>query len=606
MASLFAPSDVKPNQPLTPPEEARSATPVTALDVIASPSDMELVGRIRTLFQRARAERKPIVQQWVRNYRVMRNRTWRAGRLDWMPQPEVPEVRSTIGALVAWLTDQRPEFDLDAVAQPYGPYSGMFQSLATDMKTAMDASWQTYLYEREVETMVWDSYQYGVGVLKTVWDPKLADGMGDVSTRRIDPFTFYPDPAGTDDESCNYFFEVRTISLQELDRRFPGAADKFSLQGFTENVDEAPRLRLGTGMIPRANPGAISPATSASYGLPGQGRVQAATNDTGVTLIEAWLREHVPSKDGKRVYDSWRCICIAGPHVLMNKRADEILPFKKHPYDVYRPESTGEYFPQSMVELLTPSQLSINHALASIEQNIDLAANPPFKESTRSGLQRTKINPSQPGVRVTVAAGDTESGWMTPPSLPLAGLELVKFHIQEMERTSGLYAISSQMGNSRISADVYDSAQEAGFVRIRLAQRNLEFVLRSVGQKYAAIVAEFYTEPRFLALVGPDGMRSIAMLRGRHFYVPSPGADPADPQVPLRFEVAVRAGSMLPTSRNARIGEIDTLYAMGAVDRPVVLEAHKIPNRQAILERIAEMEAKGTFAPPGARQRSGR
>jgi hypothetical protein len=73
--------------------------------------------------------------------------------------------------------------------------------------------------------------------------------------------------------------------------------------------------------------------------------------------------------------------------------------------------------------------------------------------------------------------------------------------------------------------------------------------------------------------------------------------------MPLRFQVNVRAGSMLPTSRNARVAEVDTLYAMGAVDRPVVLEAHKIPNRQAILERIAEMEAKGTFQPPGARQR---
>lgn len=598
MTQLFAPTSSKPGQFNTPSPRVQD---ITNLAVNPSSSDTELVGRLRTLFQRARAERKPVLQQWVKNYRVMRNRTWRPGRLDWMPQPEIPEVRSTLASCVAWLTDQRPQFDLDAIAAPYGQTAALFEGLANDMSTAMQASWEAYLYESVVETAVWDAYSYDKGIFKTTWDASLADGMGDVSFLRIDPFTWYPNPEATSDRDLAYCFEARTISLQELDRRFPGAAAKFDVSGYTENVDEMPRLRLGTGMLPRANPGAISPNTNNTYGLPGQSREHASRNEQGVTLIECWLREHTTTSAGK-IYDAWRCICIAGPHVLMNKRADEFLPFSTHPYDFFSPESTGEMYGQAMVELLTPSQISINHVLASIEQNIDLSANPPFKESTRSGLQRTKIDPSRPGTRVTVNAGDNESGWMTPPSLPLAGLQLANFHLQEMERTSGLSAIMQQMGSARISADVYDSAQEAGFVRIRLAQRNLEFCLRKVGQKYAAIVAEFYLEPRFISLVGPDGQKTTNYLRGHHFYMPS--ADGT--QSPLRFQVSVRAGSMLPTSRNARIAEIDTLFAMGAVDRPVVLEAHNVPNRQAILDRIGEMEAKGTFNPPGARQRTRR
>ena len=579
------------------------------VDIAVNPSMSEqaLVAKVRELFQRARLERKPVISQWQKNFRIMRNRTWGTNRLSWMPQPEVPECRSTVASCVAWLTDNRPEFELGAVAAPYSPYSGFFNQLGEDMKVAIDSSWQTYGYESEVETAVWDAYQYDIGIFKTTWDPSLADGLGDVSMRRVDPWTWYPDPNATNKQNMNYCLEVRTISLQELDRRFPGAAAKFDVQGYQESVDQQPDLRRGgSPRMPMANPGAISPATSARYGLPGQSREHASRDDTGVTLIECWLREHAytEGKNGAppKVYEVWRCICIAGPHVLLNKRADEMYPFTTHPYDIWRPEETGEFYGQSMVELLTPSQISINHALASIEQTLDLIANPPFKESTRSGLQRTKISPSQPGARVTVAAGDNESGWMQGlPNNVATNIQLVQFHLERMEHTAGLSAISQGIVGGRLASDVYDAAQEAGFVRIRLAQRNLEFALRQIGQKYASFIAEFYTEPRFLELVGPDGGQSFKALQGRHFYVPGKNGE-----VPLRFKVAVRAGSMLPTSRNARVAEIDTLFAMNAVDRPVVLEAHKIPNREQILERMAEMDAKGVTQGPGARQRARR
>lgn len=583
------------------PKYAPGAQPI---NVAAAPTldDMELVGRIRTLFSRARSERRPTVAQWTKNYRIMRNRTWLTQRPDWMPAPEVPECRSIVASCVAWLTDQRPQFELTATAAPFNAYSGFFENIAMDMKTAVNAAWQTYLYERVVERCAWDAYQYDIGVFKTFWNPALADGMGDLDIRRLDPFTLYPDPAGTTWDDCNYFIEARSISLQELDRRFPGAAAKFDVQGYTENIDEMPSLRQGVGTMPRANAGAIAPATNARYGLPGQSRERASRDDTGVTLLECWLREHTTFEGANgqtKVREHWRCVCIAGPHVLLNKRADELLPFAIHPYDFFIPEDLGELYGQAMVELLAPSQISVNRLLSSMQQNIDLTGNPVFMESTRSGLQRQKIT-NKPGQRVTVASGDQGAGWLTPPALNAQMMELITFHMNEMERTSGLSAISrGVMTGGRMASDVYDSVLEAGFVRVRLAQRNLEYALRNVGQKAVAIIAEFYTEPRFLSLVGPDGEKTSRVLRARHFYVPSD-----DGSAPMRFNINVQAGSMLPTSRMARIAEYDTLFGMGAVDRPVVLEAHDVPNRKAIADRIAEQEAKGTFAAPGARQRT--
>lgn len=582
-----------------------TATPV---NVEAPPSlaDDELIGRVRTLFQRARAARKPIINQWNRNHRVMRNRTWTSDLAAWMPAPEVPEIRPIIASCVAWVTDQRPDFDVAPAAQPFSPFYDFYNSLAVDMKTAMNAAWVSYRWESEIEKVVWDGYQWGIGWLTVDWDPTLADGLGDASLRRVDPWTIYVDPAATSEADMNYIIEARRISLQELDRKFPGAARKFGVQGAFEDIDEAPQTYRPAGQVPRSNPGAVAPATSARWGLPGQARIstQAADDTAGVTLLKCWLREHTVTKndDGTtKVYDSWRCVVIAGPHVLLNKRAEDILPFPRHPFVRYAPEDFGELYSQSMVELLASSQLSINRLLQSFLLAIDLTANPPFVEDTRSGTQRTKLTPNRPGQRISVAPG-SRADWMESRQVNPSMMEGVRFFIGEMRNISGLSSIAqAQAPGGRNSTDVLDNVLEAGFVRIRLALRNLEFALREAGELVASMISEFYTEPRMVSMVGPSGTKTSLAVRGRHFYCTTDkGA------IPMRFQLQVRAGSSVPTSRGARMAEADTLFAMGGIDRRALLDAHDFPNRELILERITQAEQAGLFSPPGARQRAGR
>ena len=64
----------------------------------------------------------------------------------------------------------------------------------------------------------------------------------------------------------------------------------------------------------------------------------------------------------------------------------------------------------------------------------------------------------------------------------------------------------------------------------------------------------------------------------------------ADAQV--RVQIAVEAGSSLPTSKSARMAEADTLFAMNGIDREALLEAHNFPNRAKITSRMRELEAQ--------------
>lgn len=567
---------------------------------IPSDADVQLVNRVRALYARAREYRRPRVVRWNRSYRVLRNRTW-LGTSAWYPQTEVPEVHPIIESLVGWLTDQRPTFDVVPGIPQGTPYYDMMMQLGDDLRVAMYVNWQRRHHETTLELICRDAYVHGAGIFKTVWDNTLESGIGDATFRRVDPYAFFPDPQATSCDDANYFIEARKVSLQELDRRFPGAAKKLGLTEETvADVDQRPDDDH-SGEAPKANPGAISAGSAGRFGLPGQGRMSVSDDEAGVVMLEAWIREH-DVVDGALV-DGWRCIVIAGRHVLLNERAVDLWDHGQHPYDRYVVAETGDFWGLSMVEMLTPSQRMINRLLAAAQNNIELTGNPVFLENSNSGIARTRVT-NKPGQRLSVnpTAGGVgnAAGWLTPPPIRSDLTMFVQFYIGEMERISGLTAINRGMApGGRNAASVVESLQEASFVRVRMAARNLERSLRDVGNKVAALIAEFYTEPRMVALVGPNGERTARTLIAKHFYMPT-GDDTLD-MLPFSFQLLVQAGSMLPTSRQARAAEAQTLYALGAIDDLALLEAVDWPNRQQVYQRTQQLRAAGVGA-PGQRQ----
>lgn len=590
------------------PDALAKELPQSSPKPLAPPTadDLELASAIRNLFFRARAARRPLVAEWSKNYRILSNRTWLSTRPSWLPNPEVPEIYPIVSSITGWMTDQRPTLQVIPASEPHSPYHEFYAQLGNDLQTAMSATWMVNEYEAEIEQVIWDGMTCGAGIFKSGWDHTLHDGMGDAILRRVDPYTFYPDPNATSMKDANYFIEVRTMSLQELDRRHPGAWNLIGRGGMIEDTDEAPTQLDAQGTMPKANPGALSPATTPRYGLPGQSRLSAtdATEDMGVTVFEAWIREHETKTDddgNEVVHDGWRVIVMASNHILLNEPAKELWGHGQQPYDRWVPNRTGEFWGGvPMVSLLRPAQLSINRLLAAAQLHIELTGNPVFKESPRAGIQRTKIT-NKPGQRLTVGEGSTAE-WLTGPQLTQDIPAMVSFYIGEMERVSGLSSIArGMMPSGRPAQGTIADIQESSFVRIRLGQRNLEWALRSAGEKIASLICEFYTQPRLVAIVGPSAETSSRALTGRHFYVPT-----NEGRVPMRFQLLVQAGSSLPTSRGARISEADTLYAMGALDDMALLEAHDWPNHRMIAQRVMEAKATGVMQPPGARQRTQR
>ena len=564
--------------------------------------DPQLSGKVRQLYNDAKSARQLRIDRWQRAYRLVNNQSWSPLREAWQPTPAASEIYPIIASLAGWMTDMRPGLEVLPMMDPGTPIANALQQLAQDLENVMKSSWINNEEDSELYKVLFDAFIYGTGFFKTIWEPALADGMGDAHATRLDPFAMYPDPQAHNMYDGNYYIEVRRMSLQELDRRFPGTAKRLrDVAGMKDEaiVEREDPFKTG-GQIPMANTGAISPVTAPMWGLPGQDR-DHVFRDEGITVFECWMREHSQDDNG-HVLDRWRLVMTCADEVLMDSPAEELYHHGQHPYDRFVLQDLGEFWGIALVDHLAPLQICLNRLLAAVQSHAELVGNPVFLEPTNSGIPRTRIT-NKPGQRLSVnqaAVGSIQ--WLQPPTMAKEVSDLIQFYISEMERVSGLSAtVRGFAPTGRNAEGVIDSVQESAFVRVRLALRSLEGTLRGVGRKKASLISDFYTEPRLISIVGDTGQQTFTALRKNHFYARDVGDDrPA----PFRFTIVVQSVGEQPVSQSARQANATRLFAMGGIDRMALLEAFDYPNQAAINDRIGKLEAIGAFQPPSSRSGS--
>lgn len=605
----------------------------------ASLKDLETITRLDQLYVQARLKKRRYYDDWRRNYLLLNCKMWTDWRSsNWMPSPQDSEIYPIVASLIAWMTDQMVCFSCSASADPHTLYAQWLSKLSNDLENVLQSNWTNYAMDCQEALMLWDAALFGSGILKTIWDAGACDGLGDAMIRRIDPWQFYPDPNATCMEDSQYFIEEMRLSFDEVQRRYPLAYDKlmaaeaFFEQDAGSDLDFRPNIYDDT-TFPKANAGLLPTASSGNYGaaqntfgLPGQGRRnKGSILSNGVIVREYWLRENrvesiedSPQKEKPNpefdypdtiVYDEWRVVVVASGVILLDEYASDLWGSGRHPYSRFSFDDIGEFWGMALVSHLAPPQIAINRLLASVQHNAELIGNPIFLESDDSGISRTAII-NRPGQRLRTKGGPNASatppGWMPPPQMPPFIQELIQFWINRMENISGLGG--SSKGNlppARTPSASVVSSQESGFVRIRQGMRNLESCLREAGNLVCELITENYTTPRVIAIVGPDGEQTSLSLAARHFYDPND-----DGALPWKFSILIDAGANNPTSRQSRIAEADTLFALHAIDQQALLEAHAYPHAMEILQRMKEDMLSQLLAKqnsgPGNRVRSGR
>lgn len=566
-----------------------------------SVENADLAGYVTNLFRKAKTKRKPLVNQWTKNYQILRNRTWGV-RKEWLPSPEIPEIYPIVATLTAWQTDTAPTIEAVPAATPNTPFYQQVVALTEDLSQIMLSVWRSEDFAAELEKILWDANVYGIGVAKVLWDANRGGGLGNPIMQRLDPFRWYPDPDATCMEDALYFCEfTANLPAQELEKRFPGSLAKVGT-ALQDDGDMAPdQVRgLRSPSNTRANPLSVPTDNPAVNNVFKPSRVIGGGNDPSevpaYSLIECWLK--TPVKDSQR--DAWRYIAVVGDTVLMDRPALDFWSHGQHPYVRYVPHDTGEFYGTSLVEMLSKPQLSINRLLASIEQNIWLTGNPVSLIGNRTGLARSTIT-TRPGQQLHINGNIADVGYLQPPQAnPTQTEHLIDYYTSRMEAISGLSSIvRGQQMTGRNAQGVVDSIQEAAFVRIRMNLRNLERMLTKAGNLVAALICEFYDVPRYVPILGSDGAKTAKMLHTQHFYLSSPDGK----QAPLKAGVQIRTGSDLPTSRSGRISEALALAGMGMLDQEAVLDVLDWPGRASIIPRMRELAAaQGALGAPPTRR----
>jgi hypothetical protein len=442
--------------------------------------------------------------------------------------------------------------------------------------------------------------------------------MGNAQLLRVDPWTFYPDPNCNDMTDMQYCFEVHKWTMSEIERKFPDTSHalldelRLAADGGDDGIGRP--QTTWSPRYPMANPGNLPGSNATAWGLPGQAGTGAANVlDNGVNVYECWIRENYrderpatdigrPEGDEEVVWDQWRVVVYSGNHVLLDELAVNLWDHDRHPYERFVDEEMGEFWGTPITSHLAPCQTSINRFLSSIQANAELIGNPIFMDVAGSGLSRTQIV-NRPGLRLqksgaAATQGNAQPDWLRPPELSQFVLQTVQFWIGRMENISGLSGPQKgQPTSGRQAQQTVQATQEAGFVRIRSSLRNLERTLGACGNLLANLIVQNYDVPRVVAIIGEEGKDTAIRFAARHWYMPR--KDPKTGKVtgvPMKFSLVCRMGSQAPTSRQARIAEIDALAAMGMVDRLTVLQYHGIKNAQQIDQKLTQQQALAAAA----------
>lgn len=627
---FFAPGRIPPKSHPVPERDKPKTSPQTHIDpqkaiksapsnITRTPSDdIELLNRLKYLYNAAKREKQRHYARWTRNYRLVNNQFTTPTSASWAPYPRDSEIFPTCSALVAWMTDQNTLIDATPIADPHSPFYDFISKISEDLSLVIYSTWQNEDFDGQIKLTLWDAFLYGAGIFKNVWDNSLDAGYGNAALRRVDPYAFYPDPNATSLLDAEYFVEVKRVSMDELERRFPNKIAELEAGSMMDaEGDPKPQLAGSNSLPDPPNLGSL-PSGNGMWSRGGQRNSRTNTLPL-ITCYEYWIRENdleeedysdLPEEDRPQlaeaqVRDRWRVIIVANNVILFDEYAEDLWDGGWQPYERYVFDDIGEFYGIALVDHLAYPQIYINRLLTALQHNTELTGNPVFVSPTNAGLSRIGIV-NKPGQRLDVnpAAMAVGAGphWVEPPAMPATAMDLVNFWISRIENASGLSAIvRGATPSQRNSQGVISSIQEAAFVRIRAGLRNLEKTLENCSSKIADLISEFYTEPRMISVIGPDGTQLSKVLSSRHFYGPTKKGG-----APLKFTINIQAGSSTPTSRQARIAEADTLFAMGALDRRSLLEAHQYPHIATVIERINAGIADGTFAPPGARQRTQR
>jgi hypothetical protein len=172
-----------------------------------------------------------------------------------------------------------------------------------------------------------------------------------------------------------------------------------------------------------------------------------------------------------------------------------------------------------------------------------------------------------------------------PPALPNYIMEAAKMMVDGLEKLSGITEVVEGRRPGQVTSGVaLESLAIMAQTVIRLKARQLDNLIQRVGQKLIARIFQFYTTDRVFNFVGDGKIQNYLFEREKIRELIKKDGMKAFQD--YQFKV-------VPTSSLAMTkwqkGLIATqLFQLGLIDNEATLEALEFPNREEIMQRMAQ------------------
>lgn len=592
---------------------------VTNNDV--STEEQNEVAEITDIFHTFKRYRKRFDEKWMDYYRLLRGIHWDSKRPAWKNSEVVNLIWQTIQSQIPLQTDVRPRFS-------FLPQEPQDRFVADILDSVADSEFEKFNWIRTVFEVLFDGWIYGTGYASVNYDPSLEYGAGASVFLSEDPHHCYPDPDANEinDTKSEIFFYAKPIATHKLKRKYPDKADKIK----PDIMDRIKKDKTETRNFKITYYNSDRDLPEGTFG----NQDQNTTDDVPRTfVIHAFMKpndvveEHTQDVDDNgspidkftlsKAHPNGRHVVIANGMILEDgdlTYEDNLFPFAKYNNYIL----PREFYGVSEAEQLSSPQIVFNKILSFSLDSLAMAGNPIWIVDTTSEIDTDNLN-NVPGAVIEKAPGSEvrrESG---------VGINQTAFQL--IDRLENWF--NTVAGNSEFSeggapggvtaASAIEQLIRASKTRIRQKQRNLDTFMKDAGRLYLNRILEFYTAPQIFRMTGQDGEEFFRRFRVDNI-VDEKGkkqkkvvfsdfnkneknemteGDEQSVIISGNFDLRVKTGSELPFEVADLERKSLALFDRGVIDAEEVLTRIDYPNKEKVLQRLADnQQAAANAAPP--------
>ena len=420
--------------------------------------------------------------------------------------------------------------------------------------------------------------RFGTGIVKAHWDPKANDGLGDPRVDWWPSDQLLTEPGKTKFDDMRWICASSWLDPKECESKYgfkpddPGEENKNVDMG---DLEDSPQQMSGT-MYNVADYGDEQPTTTTGK-LPADSFFSTDETAKKVLKEEWWIRddaiEVTEGDEGKKQkskkYPGGRLIVRLGKQIVVDKKNP--YDHGKWPYSHDIDElDLKRFWGDTSIRHAIPVQKEHNTCFSIIANNMHLNTSTPWLNPFNSGVSNDDLQ-TQGGL----AGGIINCRPNAPPTrMPPATIShnLFDWYDRTAEEIDKLMEIQDVVPPGArgypASGEVIEQLRESQLVKIRARANNRARCVQRVVELLGATVAQFYTEERYIRIVGPlpEALRQLAadsigdeegQIRpngGKGYFVK------VDPKaIAQRLDVRIKEAVWEPLSKKTQIDQLTHL-----------------------------------------------